>query len=347
MKPASRVLTFAALLLALPCAAAKKGDDTQKQTAPVEEKGGVVNRIAATVNGRPITSSEVRQRIAPYFRELSMLYPNQGPRFNSELVKAKKEVMKDLIERELVLSEFETKGYMMKEDQVDEEINRRVLTMFNGDRDAFLDTLRKSGMSLAEYRDSVRKELTVAAMRSSKYERGIPPTPDEIQEEYNLTKSDYRDISKDAVEYDKIFIPIVDPDDETRTPQQIYEFSNKLKADISAGKISFADAARKYSQDAHAEDGGKWPRIQRSDLAVDFANVVFSAEQGQVFGPIVDRYGFTIVRVRDKHLAPAPALSAPGIKEKMDDAVRRKQSEKLYRQWVERLRNKAVIRTFI
>ena len=35
------------------------------------------------------------------------------------------------------------------------------------------------------------------------------------------------------------------------------------------------------------------------------------------------------------------------IKQKVDDAVRRKKSERRYRQWVERLRDKAVIRTFI
>ena len=342
MKLASIALPLSALLF---CGvAAAQDDETAKQPAP---QGGVVNRIAATVNGRPITACEVRMRLAPYFRELTMLYPQQGPRFNSELVKAKKEVMKDLIERELVLSEFETKGYIMKDDIIEEEINRRILVGFNGDRDAFLDSLRKSGMSLSEYRESVRKEVTVQSMRSTKYERGIPPTPDEIQREYDTTKSDYRDISQDSVEYDKIFIPMVDQEKPEQTPEERYNFACALRQQLDAGSVNFDDAAREHSRDAHAADGGRWPAIKRCDLAVDFANVVFSVQPGQVFGPIADNYGFTIVRVRDKHLAPAPPLSNPEVKERVDDAVRRKQSEKRYREWVERLRGKAVIRTFI
>lgn len=343
MKFASIALSLTAILLTDAATAQEKA---AAQPAP-QAQGGVVNRIAATVNGRPITACEVRMRLAPYFRELSMLYPRQGPRFNSELVKAKKEVINDLIERELVLSDFETKGYIMKDDQIEEEINRRILVGFNGDRDAFLDSLRKSGMSLSEYRDSVRKEVTVQAMRSSKYERGIPPTPDEIQQEYNQTKSDYRDISQDAVEYDKIFIPMVDQEMPEQTPDQRYEFACNLREKLDAGTVSFADAAREHSRDAHAQDGGRWPSIKRCDLAVDFSNVVFSVQPGQIFGPIADNYGFTIVRVRDKHLAPAPPLSNQEVKERVDDAVRRKQSEKRYREWVERLRGKAVIRTFI
>ena len=334
MKLVSRIAVLALALLTAGLA----------EAAP---KGGVVNRIAATVNGRPITSSEVRARLAPYFRELMLLYPRQGPRFNSELVAAKKAVLNDLIERELVLSDFETRGYVIKEDQVEDEISRRILMQYNGDRREFLNNLRQSGMTYSEYRDSVKKEITVSAMRGMRYERGIPPTPDEITEEYKETSSEYRDIMKDRITYSKIFIPAVDPDDPMSSPEQRYELANRLRQDIEKGEISFADAAREHSRDAHAGDGGKWPTLERSDLAVEFANVVFAAQPGQVVGPLLDPAGFTIVKIHSKKLASAPSLDNAEVKQKVDDAVRRKKSERRYRQWVERLREKAVIRTFI
>lgn len=319
----------------------------QQADAPAQKQSHgpqVVNRIAATVNGRPVTSSEVRARLAPYLRELIMLYPKQGPRFTAELVKAKKAVIEDLIERELVLSDFETRGLMMPDTVIDEEINRRILYQFNGRRDLLLETLRQSGMTYSDYRQSVKKETTVAAMRASRYDRGIPPTPDEINEEYNATKSDYRDITQDSITYDKIFIPAA-PFGQDTTPEQQFALAVEVKRMLDAREISFADAARKFSSDAHAQDGGAWPAIKRKDLAVEFSNIVFSLEPGKLVGPLLDPAGFTIVRVKGKHLAPAPPLSK--VKEAVDDAVRRKQSEKRYREWVERLRDRAVIRTFI
>ena len=312
----------------------------------------IVNRIAATVNGRPITSNEVRARLEPYLRELIMLYPKQGPRFNAELVKAKKAVLNELIERELVLSEFETQGLMMPESAIDEEINRRILFQFNGKRDQLLNVLRRSGMSYSDYRDSIRKEITVSAMRSSRYDRGVPPTPDEIREEYQATKSDYRDITKDTIVYEKIFIPSALISDQEPTQEQIYAYANQqyalaneVRRQLDAKEITFEEAARKYSKDMHAEDGGLWPAIKRQDLAVEFANIVFSLQPGKITGPLLDPAGFTIVRVKGKTLAPAPPLSK--VKEAVDDSVRRKQSEKRYREWVNRLRDKSVIRTFI
>ncbi len=339
---------FALLLLpllhALPVQA-QEGDSAGKSRKPQR----IVNRIAATVNGRPITAGEVRQRLAPYMRELMMLYPQQGPRFASELVKAKKQVIAELIDRELVLSEFESRGYMIPPTQIDDEINRRILAQFNGNRDAFLDSLRKSGMTLSEYRDSVRKEAMVASMRSTRYERDIPPTPDEIRAEYQCCKYDFRDITQDSIVYDKIFIPAINENDPTITPKEQYALAREVVKKIRSGELSFADAARAYSADRHAQDGGRWPSIKRKDLAVEFAHIVFSAEPGKVMDPLADQLGegFTIVRVVSKKLATPPPLSRPEIKEQVDDAVRRKQSEKRYREWVERLRSRAVIRTFI
>jgi parvulin-like peptidyl-prolyl isomerase len=184
-------------------------------------------------------------------------------------------------------------------------------------------------------------------MRGMRYERGIPPTPDEIAEEYKETSSEYRDIMRDSITYSKIFIPAVDPDDPMVSPEDRYKQAVRLRENLDAGKISFADAARQYSRDAHAADGGKWPSMRRDELAVEFANVVFAAKPGQLVGPLLDSAGFTIVKVHNKKLAAAPSLSSPEIKQKVDDAVRRKKSERRYRQWVERLRDKAVIRTFI
>lgn len=350
MKPACR---FTLLLLAS-LAATDIAVAAPKKAAPSAEST-VVNRVAATVNGRPITSAEVRMRLSPYFRELMLLYPKQGPRFNSELVKAKKLVMDELIDRELSLSEFESKGYMIHDEYVEQEITHRIATQYNGNRTAFLEALRKDGMTYSSFRDSVVKDAKWAAMRSSRYERGIPPTPDEIREEYNRSKADYRNVLNDSIRYDKIFIPTLEelPDEDmTETEframaESQYRKAEDLKQKLDKKELSFADAAREYSRDSHAEDGGAWPMVKRSDLSPEFANVVFSAEPGKVIGPLADNSGYTLVLVREKRLAPAPPLSNPDVKRKVDEAVRRKQSEKRYVEWLDRLRSKAVIRIFI
>lgn len=342
MKFLSRFIVMSfALGAVLPVQAAK--DSNAAKPKPTR----IVNRVAAVVNGRPITSSEVRSRLQPYVNELLMLYPQQGGRFNGELIKAKKAVLDELIERELVLSDFEGKGMQMPASAIDDEINRRILTHFNGKREALLDNLRKSGMTYSEYRDSVRKEVTVGAMRNMRYDRDIPPTPDEIRAEYQATKYDYRDMTKDSVRYKKIFIPMGASDDPNATPEEQFQFAQELTESIIKGEISFEDAAVQWSRDEFAPEGGQWPFRKRSDLDVQFANIVFALPKDKVTGPLASPYGFTIVCVQETKRATPPSLNAPGIKARVDDSVRRKKSEERYREWIGRLRKKAVIRIYI
>lgn len=343
MKFLSRLLVLImAAGVVVPVSAASKNSEKQKAN-PTR----IVNRVAAVVNGRPITSSEVRARLLPYLNELLMLYPQQGGRFNGELIKAKETVLDELIERELVLSDFEGKGLYMPESAVDEEINRRILTHFNGKREALLENLRASGMTYSEYRESVRKEITVANMRNMRYDRDIPPTPDEIREEYEKTKYDYRDMTKDSVRYKKIFIPMGGTDDPNATPEEQLAFAQELTDQIKRGEISFEDAAVQWSRDEYAPEGGHWPFCKRSDLSVSFANIVFSLPKNEVTGPLVSPHGFTIVCVQEVRRAAPPSLNSPGIKARVDESVRRKKSEERYREWINRLRKKAVIRIYI
>ncbi len=320
----------------------------EKQTHSGKAPERIANRIAATVNGRPITSSELRTRLAPFLRELVVLHPRQGAEFSKALLEAKDKVMQELIERELVISEFESQSFQMPEQQIDEEINNRILNQFGGDRGELLKYLRLTGQSFATYRENMRGEMIVGAMRSSRYEYHLPPTPDEINAEYNKTKRDYRDVTKDKVQFSKIFLPMRKLDEDIDVSLQgNYQEAIRIRKLIESGEMSFSDAAKNYSADMKASEGGVWPRTSRGELAPEFASIVFSANKGELVGPLFDPSGFTIVKVNSIQDASAPALSDPAVREKVDAAARRRKSEKNYRTWIERLKKDAIIRIHV
>ena len=161
--------------------------DESKRISPNEAPASrmqpqrIVNRIAATVNGRPITANEVSVRLMPIGAQLAAQYPKQGPEFYKQLALAKKNIIEDLVERELLRNEFEGMGGVIRDSLIDQEINRTILTTFNGDRSAFLKNLNLSGMTIRAFREMTKKQLQVQIMRASKYDQEIPPTPEEIR----------------------------------------------------------------------------------------------------------------------------------------------------------------------
>lgn len=324
--------------------------DESKRISPNEAPASrmqpqrIVNRIAATVNGRPITANEVSVRLMPIGAQLAAQYPKQGPEFYKQLALAKKNIIEDLIERELLRNEFEGMGGVIRDSLIDQEINRTILTTFNGDRSSFLKNLSLSGMTIRSFREMTKKQLQVQIMRASKYDQEIPPTPEEIRKEYEATKEQYRDLTKDKVKFKKIFIPMIG-DDSTSTPEVQLNLADLISNEIKSKKAGFEEMAKRYSKDLHAENGGDWPVTERSTLSPEFAAIIFGSHPGEIIGPLVDSTGFTIVMVEKKELAPAPPLSA--IKEQIDMMARNKRSNERYKKWVDRLKKKAIVKVYI
>lgn len=304
----------------------------------------IVNRVAATVNGRSITANEVRVLLLPIGAQLAAQYPKQGPEFYKQLALAKKNIINDLVERELLRNEFESMGGVIRDSMIDQEINRTILNTFNGDRSTFLKNLKQSGMTIRAFREMTKKQLQVQIMRASKYDQEIPPTPEEIRQEYQATKEQYRDLTKDRIKFKKIFIPMLG-DDSASTPEVQFNLAELIAKEIKTKKNSFEEMARRYSKDLYAEKGGDWPVTERSTLSPESAAIIFGANPGEIIGPLVDANGFTIVMVEKKKLAPPPPLSA--IKEQIDMMARNKRSNERYKKWVERLKKKAIVKIYI
>lgn len=196
-------------------------------------------------------------------------------------------------------------GGVIRDSLIDQEVIRTILTTFNGDRSAFLKNLSLSGMTIRAFREMTKKQLQVQIMRASKYDQEIPPTPEEIQQEYESTKEQYRDLTKDKIKFKKIFIPMLG-DDSSSTPEVQLNLAELIAKEIKSKNATFEEMAKRYSKDLYAEKGGDWPVTERSTLSPESAAIIFGAQPGEIIGPLVDSTGFTIVLVEKKELAPPP-----------------------------------------
>ena len=209
------------LSLCLPVAAFAQ--DAEPAPQPPQPQGLVeVNRIAATVNGLPITAKEVGVMISPLIGQLMAEFPRRGPEFDRRFKEAQDNILQELIDRQLIMSEFkkmEVKGANLPDQVVDNEIDRQIQTLYNGDREKFRKELAKAQMTMASYRTLTREKLIVQAMRQEKFKDAPPPLPSEVQKEYAESKDTLRDISKDSITYRKIFLPRLDPSNPLATPE--------------------------------------------------------------------------------------------------------------------------------
>ena len=72
----------------------------------------------------------------------------------------------------------------------------------------------------------------------------------------------------------------------------------KLKSDIESGKISFEDAAAKYSKcPSGRRSGGDLGGFGRGQMVKPFEDAAFSAPIGEVTEPVQTQFGYHLIKV--------------------------------------------------
>ncbi|OYV05950.1 MAG: hypothetical protein CFE26_08905 [Verrucomicrobiales bacterium VVV1] len=330
-------------ILASTCLAAALHAEPQPPSGPTRPSGPVeVNGFAATVNGRVITKNQVSFMLAPVYAQLVTQFPRRGPEFERIFTESKNKVLDELIEREIIMDEFKQLGASIKPNIIEEEVDRQIRELYNGNEAKFLEELKKNRLTMDGYRIMTQDKLVVQAMRAKHFSDAPPPLPNEIQKEYAEIKSTLRDTSKDAISFQKIFIPRTDAANPVATPETQLAIAESLLKQIQDGK-DFGELAKISSKDAFAEVGGVQENVPRTDLSPEFASILFDAEIGKIIGPLEDPQGFTVLKVTKKDLGPAPPLSDKNVREMVEDRVRRKKTEGEYKHWIEAKRKRAMI----
>ncbi len=306
-----------------------------KHGGPIE-----VNGIAAKVNGRVVTKSEVAFMLAPIHAQLVAQFPRRGAEYDRQLKSARDKILQELIDREIIQDEFRQGGATLKQQYIDEEIARQIRDVYKGNEETLREELKKSHLTMDGYREMTRDKLIVQAMRAQHFSEAPPPLPREIEQEYEEMKPTIRDMAQDKLSFQKIFIPRADRSSPVDSQEVQLSLAESIVAKLNKGE-KFEDLAKEYSKDAYADKGGVQQDVPRTDISPEFAAILFDAPEGKIVGPLEDPQGFTIVKVTKKTFGPVPPLSK--VHDMVEERVRRKKTSASYERWIEGRRKRAVI----
>lgn len=73
-----------------------------------------------------------------------------------------------------------------------------------------------------------------------------------------------------------------------------------LKQEIEGG-ADFAEVARQHSTCPSGQRGGELGEFGRGQMVKEFDQVVFSADVGQVHGPVQTQFGYHLIEVTDRN----------------------------------------------
>ncbi len=296
--------------------------------------GVVLDGLAAKVNDAVITVDDVGAAIGDLKRSGAL--PTPGDDFKAVYSNA----VEFLVERRLILQLAAEKKVTFPEWVVDGRIRDIVKDKFDGDMNKLNAMLTQIKTPLTEWRNMIRDDMIVTAMRQQMVEKYVTATPADMAREYRENRALYRQGSKTTVSV--ILLKPADAGDK-KSPS-VSTRGEEIFARLEKGD-DFAELARQFSADSHAKDGGVWKDVNPQEaFRPEIAQAIAALKVGQV-SKLVDLDGWGFI-VRKDAESSAKELTFAEAYDEIESNVKKRLGQEAYKAWIQRLRDAAFIKIY-
>ncbi len=337
---AALALTVATTLLAGARADAAPPTPAPPYQGPLkapEPESRVVERIVAIVNDGVVLLSEVDSVLEDMARVQPPAPGTDAQRWRQE---RRKEILDTLIAEKLLEQEVKK----LRVEVTEQEVDRIVESTKREHRldDAKLKAaLAQQGLTLAEYRDGMKKQLTKMKIVQLKVKSRVTVTDQDVKTIANQQKALQSAAAKNVVRVKARHILFLVKPGEDGAPEQQKAVAAK---DQLAGGADFAALAKQVSDDkASAERGGDLGEFGRGEMVPEFEDAAFAAVPGKVTGPVRSPFGWHLILV-DQRLqgGTGPEVGA-GDLENLRQKLYEVEVEQQFMRYIDELKRDAYI----
>lgn len=298
----------------------------------------LLNSLVVIVDQEVITLKDVLQYIAPAVEVITRTYAGQPGVLRQKLEEAERDGVEQLVERKLILHEFDRAGYNLPESLIEDRVKERLRERFGGDRAAMIRTLQSQGMTYEAFRRRLREDIIIAAMRARNIGSDkIIVSPHRIEKYYAENLDKFR--IKDQIKLRALMLNA----GTTRSRDAARRLAAEILAKLRDG-ADFAEMARVYSEDTYRAQGGSRGWIERGDLRKELAQAAFGLPPGQPSDVIEVGDTFWILLVEDARANQIRTL--PEVRDEIVQLLQAEEQARLNREWIQRLKAKSFVRYF-
>ena len=309
-------------------------------------QNSINNGVAAVINSEAITFRDVLAQTQ--MEEDDLKTQQQAGKITDDERKARirerrKTVLDSLIETRLIIQDYKKKGYNCPAYYFDREEKQRVRDQFGGDRQALVKTLEERGVTMADWKKNIRETFIVQQMRQINAKRFITISPHMIEAYYQDHVRDF--LQPDRVKLRMIYLA-------PGSSPEVEATAKEVLAQLESG-VDFAVLAKKYSDYNRAGGGlfmdqGGW--AEREGLKGELAEVAFALRPGQSSGilSLPSAKGppaYYLLQVEEVKKATVTPLSS--IRDAIEGTLQAAESEKVQKEWIDRLKRDAYIERFL
>lgn len=336
MRHVARLHTFLALTLL--GALSVFNLNAQDSAAYDEWEERYSNGVAAIAEGRIITKEELRVEMAPIIPQI-MRESRSIQEFNARVSQLAREILQNKIDRILIVNEFNSDDKLFIPKSIFEnEFDKMLIEDYDGDRRKLFDYLKSQNKTILQYKREMREDIIVSVMRGENRRSLAEVSPEQIEAFYRENKMDF--YMEAGVHLRQIQLaPYAN-----ETEDVLMQNAEKIIAEFHSG-VSFADLARRYSQDDMRRRGGDWGWIKKTDIRKELSDAAFSLEPGEISQPVKLGTRIYLLYLEEKREEMIQPLTE--VRDVIESILSNRLGRQNQQRWMDRIRANGYVKYFI
>jgi len=292
--------------------------------------------FAAKVNGAVIEREDFDRAVA----QIEQRFARMGKQLSDpQRLEIKKNVLAELINRELLLQESQKSGVKVEVAEVKEQLDR-MRSQYATEAE-FKRALNMMGFSETNIELQLKERMEVRRFVNDRIAKKITIPEEEIKASYDSHPQIFK--RPESVQASHILIkvdPTANEVQKAEARKEIAMIENKLKKGED-----FAALAKAYSQGPSSVKGGDLGYFRRGQMVKPFEAAAFALKPGEVSGIVETRFGYHIIKVFDKK--PNTIISYEDARNRITQYLKNEQVQQQLNQYVDELKKSATIKRFI
>ena len=287
--------------------------------------------VAATVNGTNITEDTVTRQIMSKRSSLGYDSDEDWAQYLVDQGQTPEDLRQSIIdsyEQQLILQKaINENNIEVSDDEVQSAWDDAVANYDS--EDAFLNLLSQMGYTEDTYKEQLRSSLEQQKLRET-VAAVDDPTDQEIIDYINADLETYNGARKSSH-----ILFQVDSDGSNDADQQAA--AQEVLDKINNGEISFEDAAKEYSDDSSADNGGDVGWDCDTTFVTEYEDALKQLDKGQISGVVKSTYGYHIIQCTDVFTIDGSVTSIDQVPEdirtSISDTLKSQAETEAYNTW--------------
>jgi peptidyl-prolyl cis-trans isomerase SurA len=270
--------------------------------APVQAR--VVEKIAALVGDEIVLQSEVEERAATAMAELGAI-ADQGQRAQRAAA-LRREILERIIDEHLLVQQAMELKLNVSSEEVDRTIEAVKANNGNMTDADLLKALAQQGMTMGQYRASMKRELYKQKVTQIAVGSKISITDADVQSYYERNLKSGTNVQ---VKASHVFVAIPEGAD-AAVVRDKEAFARQIAERARKGE-DFAKLAKELSEDRHTRGEGGDLGYFGKDLGLPkpVEELVFNMKVGEIGGPVRASQGFHVLKLFDRRAKDVKPLA--------------------------------------